>query len=213
VKRDLVGCLNQEQKAIFNSLTSPARIQAFLDGLLYRVEDDTHCPLYIMSDKRAHCLDGALFAAAALSYLGHQPRLMDLLPEPGTDDDHVLAIYQIGGCYGAVAKSNYFTLRSREPVYRSLRELALSYFEFNFNINRERTQRYYSVPLELNQFDDLDWMCSDEHIPLIVHKLEQQHRFSLISPGQSSILSQVDELTYQAGMQGVNLAGVFKPRN
>ena len=211
MKHELKACLTPDQLEIFEALTTPAKIQAFLDSLPYRVEDDTHCPLYVMQDRRAHCLDGALFAAAALSYLGYPPQLIDLFPEPGTDDDHVLAIYQYRGHYGALAKSNYFTLRSREPIYRTLRELVLSYFEFDFNVDGIKTLRYYTQPLKLDRLDNLDWMCSDDHIPHLVEMLEHQRRYTLITPEMAQALSPMDELSYRAGMYGVNLDGVYKP--
>ena len=86
------GYLDQDQRRLFSSLNSPREIQAFLDSIPYSAEDANRCPLSVLRDRQAHCLDGALFAAAALRRIGHPPILIDLLPEPGTDDDHVLAI-------------------------------------------------------------------------------------------------------------------------
>ena len=137
--------LTSEQRGAWQSLTSPANIQAFLDTIPYSAEDANRSPLRVLQERQAHCLDGGLFAAAALRQLGHPPLIVDLLPDPGTDDDHVLAIFRRNGCFGAVAKSNFAGLRYREPVYRSLRNLVMSYFEVYFNVRGEKTLRSYTV--------------------------------------------------------------------
>ena len=118
------------ERAVFRRLSSPEKIQQYLDDLLYDKErQGPRCrsPRLVMRDRTAHCMSGALMGAAALRMLEHPPLLMDL--EAVRDDDHVLAIFQVGKRWGALAKSNYSGLRYREPVYRSLRELVMSYFE------------------------------------------------------------------------------------
>jgi hypothetical protein len=127
---DFDARLDEEQRELLSKLDTPIEIQAFLDSIPYSAEDANRCPLSVLRDRQAHCLDGALFAAAALRRLGHAPVLVDLLPEPGTDDDHVLAIIKQDGCFGALAKSNFTGLRYRETVYDTMRELVMSYFEF-----------------------------------------------------------------------------------
>ena len=114
----------------------------------------------------SHCLEGAIFAAAALRANGYPPLLLDF--EAEHDTDHVIAIYRQDGCWGAVAKSNYTGCRWREPVYRTLRELALSYFNAYFNLRRERTLRRYSVPVNLKRFDRQNWMTTDQPVWFIV---------------------------------------------
>jgi hypothetical protein len=106
----------------FQRLSSPADIQAYLDSIPYIAEDLNRSPLRVMTDGQAHCLDGGIFAALALARLNHRPLILDLVPEPGADDDHVLALFQQNGYWGCIAKSNYAFLRFREPVYRGLRE-------------------------------------------------------------------------------------------
>ena len=134
--------LSPEQEETLAALTSPERIQAYLDSLQYPSGPENRCPGRVMAEEKAHCLDGALFAAFALRRLGHPPLIVDLLPEPGTDDDHVLAIFRCGKGLGALAKSNFTGLRLREPVYRSLRELVMSYFDFYFNVEGVKTLRF-----------------------------------------------------------------------
>ena len=165
----------------------------------------------MVRDRKAHCFDGALFAAAALRRLGFPPRLVDMLPEPGRDDDHLLAIFQVDGRWGAIAKSNYVGLRFREPVYASLRELVMSYFEFYYNVAREKTLRGYTVPLRLEPFDRLRWETRDETMDAIADRLDQLRRFDLLTPRLAKRLSPVDPRSYEAGMLGVVPEGLYKP--
>jgi hypothetical protein len=204
--------LTQEQRELLDNLDTPARIQAFLDAIPYSAENANRCPLSVLRDRVAHCLDGALFGAAALRRIGYPPVLVDLLPEPGTDDDHVLAIYLVGGYYGAVAKSNYTGLRFREPIYRNLRELVLSYFEDFFNVNLEKTLRSYTTPLRLEVYDRLGWMWEDQGADAVERLLTKLRKVPLISPEMAARLSPVDPLSHQAGTLGTNPAGLYIPK-
>jgi hypothetical protein len=142
---------NRHERAALRKLSTPRRVQDLLDRLAYRTEDEPASPRLVLSERRAHCFDGALLAAAALRFHGHPPLLLDL--RAVHDDDHVLAVFRQGGGWGAVAKSNFAGLRYREPIHRSLRELALSYFEPYYNLKRRRTLREYSAtPLDLRRF-------------------------------------------------------------
>lgn len=192
-------------------LSSPARIQAFLDDTPYSTENANRCPLSVLRDRRAHCLDGGLFAALALRRLGHRPLIVDLLPEPGTDDDHLLAIYRQNGGLGAVAKSNFAGLRGREPVYRTLRELVMSYFEFYFNVDGQRTLRGYARPLDLGAYDRLDWTWRDAGADAIEKRLYGLHPIPLLQPAMAAALTPLDDLSYRSGTLGIDLAGVYRP--
>lgn len=203
--------LSEEEQQILNCLNSPLDIQSFLDTVQYPAGDLNRSPVRVMHDRQAHCLDGGLFAALALWRLGNQPRIVDILPEPGTDDDHVLAIYQVDGCYGAVAKSNYVGLRFREPVYRSLRELVMSYFEAYYSFDGFRTLRYYTLPLNLTAYAKLNWMWDDAGVDAIERRLGKMKHFPLLSSRQIAQLTPVDRRSYEAGMLGVNPDGLFKP--
>jgi len=205
--------LTEAEEAVLTALTSPAAIQAYLDATPYSPEDRDRCPLNVIRDRVAHCLDGGLFAAMALKRLGHPPMIVDLLPEPDIDDDHVLAIFKQDGCYGAVAKSNFVGLRFREPVYRSLRELVMSYFEVFYNVDGTKTLRGYTVPLHLNPFDRYGWMWDDAGVAPIVKRMSEIRRFAVLSPDAAAQLSRVDDLSYRAGMLVVNPAGLYKPKH
>jgi hypothetical protein len=129
----------------------------------------------------------------------------------GRDDEHLLALFKVDGHWGAVAKSNFVGLRFREPVYRSLRELAMSYFEQYYNIEREKTLRGYTGPLNLRRFDRFDWMTKDEPMELIARRTDEIRRIDLLPPGLAERLSPVDERSYQAGLTGADPNGLFKP--
>ena len=147
--------LTATETRILKALKTPQRIQHFLDlEIGYNKEPDgetIRSPRRVLRDRVAHCLEGALLAAAALRLHGHRPLLLDL--GSVRDDDHVLAIFRLHNHWGALAKSNYSGLRFREPVYRTLRELVMSYFEHYFNLQREKSLRNYSRPVNLARFD------------------------------------------------------------
>jgi hypothetical protein len=188
-------------------LSTPERIQRFVDDLTYRAEDAAACPRQVLVERRAHCLDGALFAAAALRRLGHPPALLDL--RAVRDDDHVLAVYRVDGCWGALAKSNFVGLRSREPVHRTLRELVLSYFEQYFNLDGEKTLREFSPPLSLRQFDRLAWEFDAAPLPVISERLDALRHRRLLTRAQERRLAEVDARSMKGGMVGTLAAGVY----
>jgi hypothetical protein len=204
--------LNEEQLSLIRSLDSPSKIQAFLDETPYSAEDRNRCPLNVLRDRQAHCLDGALFGASILRRLGYPPLLVDLYPDPGMDDDHVLAIFKRASRFGAVAKSNFVGLRYREPVYHDLRQLVMSYFNDFFNVNGVKTLRFYTRPLHLKAFDKLDWTANDAGVDAIEQRLLTLPRFPLLTPEMAASLSPVDALTYKAGLLNVNYAGLYKPQ-
>src|SRR5512139_189730 len=152
--------LTKSERRVLAELTTPMKIQVFLDKLPYSVETGYRCPLRVLREHMAHCFDGALFAAAALRRLGNPPLILNMIAND-QDDDHILALYKRDGYWGAIAKSNFAGLRFREPVYRTLRELVMSYFEQFYNVERKKTLRSYTVPLHLKSFDKLNWMTSD----------------------------------------------------
>lgn len=194
--------------ATFRRLSTPERIQRYLDDLGYRAEDAAACPRKVLVERRAHCLDGALLGASALRRLGHPPALLDL--RAVRDDDHVLAVFRERGCWGAVAKSNFVGLRYREPIHRTLRELVLSYFEQYFNLDGEKTLREFSRPLSLRQFDRLGWEFHDGPIPHIAERLDGLPHRPLLSPAQERRLAAVDARSMQGGMVGTLAEGVYR---
>jgi hypothetical protein len=179
--------------------------------LPYIGEDLNRSPLLVLRDRQCHCLDGGLFAAAALRRLGYPPLILDLVPEPGTDDDHVLAIFKKNNLYGAIAKSNFVGLRFREPVYRSLRELAMSFFEGFYNIDGLKTLRGYSRPLDLTNYDSYQWEISEKGVEVVVERFYSLKSTPLLDEEVVASLSPVDRRSYEAGMLGTNYDGLYKP--
>jgi hypothetical protein len=202
--------LTGAEREILSGLRHPAMIQAFLDGIAYSTDDFYRCPLRVLRERVAHCFDGAIFAAAALQRIGYPPLILDMLSN-GRDDEHLLALFKADGCWGAVAKSNFVGLRFREPVYRSLRELAMSYFEQYYNLEREKTLRGYTGPLNLRSFDQLNWMTQDEPLERIAERTEEIRRVELLPPAMAERLSPVDERSFRAGLIGADPEGLFKP--
>ena len=152
----------RQERAVFRKLVSPEKIQRFLDEeIAYDPSVSCRSPRLLLRERRGHCVEGSLLAATALRLLGHPPLVLDLQAQ--RDDDHVITLFRRDGLWGAIAKSNYSGLRYREPVYKTLRELAMSYFEHYFNSRGERTLRGYSRPINLSQFDRTGWMTSEEH--------------------------------------------------
>src|SRR5947209_14377569 len=180
------------------ALKTPAGVQRFLDSLPYHLADTAWSPRKILQEKTAHCLEGAICAAAALRVLAFPPLLWDL--DAVNDTDHVLAVFRVRGYWGAVAKSNFAGCRYREPVYRTLRELAMSYFNIYFNLRFERTLRTYSRPVNLARFDDLSWMTTDKPVWFIAEHLCEIPHTQLLTPAMEKNLTRLDPRSVRAEM-------------
>jgi hypothetical protein len=200
----------KEEISFLKKLSDPDRIQDFLDSIDYNPNPECRSPRWVIRKRSAHCFEGALFAAAALNYLGHKPLLVDM--KAFNDDDHVIAVFKVDGHWGSVAKSNFTTLRYREPVYRTLRELIMSYFDFYFNIYGDKSLRAYSVPLDLTIYENRNWATTDEDLEYIGDKLEQLRHFDVITKKMIKNLKPASEIMMKAGMLGSNEAGLFKPK-
>jgi hypothetical protein len=192
--------LSPKEVRTLQSLKNPAQIQKFIDGLEYQHADTAWGPRRVLRERKGHCLEGALLAAAALRVNGYPPLVMDL--EAVRDDDHVIALYREGGLWGGIAKSNFAGLRFRAPIYRTLRELALSYFEPYYNLRGERTLRSYSVPVSLARLDDMQWMTADEDVWCVVDLLIAARHYPLMPHKATRGLPRLDRRSYEAGMHG-----------
>jgi hypothetical protein len=202
---------NKEELALLKKLSDPDKIQDFLDSLDYNPAYECRSPRWVIKRRKAHCFEGAIFAAAALSLLGYKPLLIDM--KAWNDDDHVIAIFRVNDHWGAVAKSNFTTLRFREPVYRSIRELIMSYFDFFFNTLGEKTLRSYSLPLNLEIFDYRNWRTTDEDLEYIGDKIESLHHFDVVTPGMINNLYHVSEPVLKSGLMGSKVEGLYKPKH
>jgi hypothetical protein len=195
-----MNSLTPAEERKLRSLKTPHGIQRFLDDMPYHLADTAWSPRRVLKENTAHCFEGATLAAAALRANGYPPLVFDL--EAEQDTDHVVAIYRIKGHWGAIAKSNYTGCRYREPVYRTLRELALSYFDVYFNLRRERSLRTFSLPVNLSRFDPRDWMTTDEHLWFIAEYLFTVRHHPLLRPGMAKQLHRLDDRSFRAGCLG-----------
>jgi len=195
---------------LFGRLSSPITIQRYLNRLAYDSDYGARSPRWIIKERKAHCFEGAIFGAAALRQLGHRPRLVDI--RSWNDDDHVIAVFKERGHWGAVAKSNYTVIRFREPVYRTLRELVMSYFDVYFNPIGQKTMRSYSLPLDLCQFDKRLWMTTDGDLEYIGDKLNIRKHFPVLTRSMIRRLNLVDPDLVKAGLLGAKPEGLYKPK-
>ena len=198
------GEFSREELAVFRKLKSPHLIQRFLDDeIQYNKEPDgptCRSPRSVLRDRLGHCMEGALLAAAALRLLGFPPLLVDL--EAVRDDDHVLAVFRQRKHWGAIAKSNYAGLRFREPVYRTVRELVISYFEHYFNLRGEKTLRAHSRPVNLTRFDRICWMTSEDDVWAVPEYLTTIPHSPVLTPLMAKNLGRVDDRLFRAGLVG-----------
>jgi hypothetical protein len=199
-----------KERKILRRFRHPIDIQLYLNKLDYNPDSSAQSPRTIISTRTAHCFEGALFAAAALRMLGFPPLLVDM--EADNDDDHVIAVFRINGHWGAVAKSNTTVLRFREPVYRSIRELVMSYFDMYFNTKGYKTLRTYSRPLNLSRFDRRQWITSASNLDYIGEFLYTIPHTKILTATMRRRLSKADPDIKRACFMGSKTSGLFKPR-
>lgn len=192
-----------------HELKKPYDIQLFLDSLPYNPNAECRSPRKVIAEQKAHCFEGALFAAAMLRELGYKPLIVDMMAD--NDDDHVIAVFNVRGRWGAIAKSNTTALRYREPVYRSLRELIMSYFDFYFNTLGDKSLRSYSRPVNLARFDKENWTQTDSDLEYIGDYLSEIPHITLMDTESVENLQRVDRKLMDAVFLGANEDGLFKP--
>ncbi len=182
---------------ILRSLSTPAKIQDFVNDLEYRVQgnnETSFSPRRVLRERQSQCFEGAVFAAAALRFHGFKPLILDL-ESVERDWDHVVALFEVNGCWGAISKTNHGVLRYREPVYRTLRELVMSYFhEYFLQDTRVKTLRAYSRPVDLSGFDRQGWETSEGDIWYIAMHLTGLSHTPILSRGQIRRLRKADPI-------------------
>jgi len=201
--------LTPAELELLRTLDSPIAIQGFLNTISYSVDPFYRCPLRVLRERIGHCFDGALFAAAALRRIGYPPLILEIIPN-AYDDDHLLAVFKFRGHWGAVGQSNFSTLRYRDPVFRSLRELVMSYFPFYFNVRGEITMLGYRKPIDFAVHDKLDWMTSDANLDFVADDMERYTTYRVVSDEMLPYIAPADERTLASALVGVNLDGLFK---
>jgi hypothetical protein len=194
--------LSPDERKIFRSLSTPAKIQDFLNALPTNHEPDGDTclsPRRVLRERRAHCMEGSMLAAAILRFHGERPLVVDLTASPD-DHDHVIAVFRRHGHWGAVSKTNHAVMRYREPVYRTIRELALSFFhEYFLQSNGKKTLRSYSAPVDLSRFDRRGWLTSEEDVWYVPEHLCDIPHVPLVSRAQIASLRRADDIELKAG--------------
>jgi hypothetical protein len=195
------------ERRILDGLRTPAHIQQFLDELDYDEKGGADSPRMVMRMGKAQCFSGVLFACAALRELGHPPRLMYI--DAASDDGHCLALYELGGLWGAIAKSNFTTLRSREAIYPYL-ALGLSYFEGFFNVYGKRTMRSFTIPVELETFESRGWRFSERKLLYIDRAIDRTPKAWVLPRRTIKQVSKVGTLLRNAGLLGSKPEGLWR---
>ncbi len=193
--------LTEKELALVRGLSTPAKIQDFLDTLAVNHEKQGETclsPRKVLQERKAHCLEGALLAASVLWVNGEPPLLMEL-HSTDADDDHAIALYKRGGLWGAISKTNHATLRFRDPIYRTTRELALSYFhEYFVNATGEKVLRTYTLPFSLKRFGK-KWITSSDSVWDIAYALQDAARLPLVPKENERHLRHADRIERKAG--------------
>ncbi|MFA5745031.1 MAG: hypothetical protein WC887_02350 [Candidatus Paceibacterota bacterium] len=195
--------LSEDDYETMKRLSTPIKIQDFLDTfpMNWEEEGDTHrSPRCVLKEKKAHCIEGALLAATALWIAGEPPLIMNLSPRYGRGDfDHVVALYKRGGMWGAISKTNHACLRFRDPIYRTPRELALSYFhEWFINETREKVLEQYSKPLDMQRFGT-DWITAEKDLWEVADALDELPYYDLVPKRNWRYVRKADDMELKAG--------------
>lgn len=201
IMKDYFKDFTEDELSLIKSLDTPHKIQSFINSLEINFEEERetcYSPKTVLNLRKAHCMEGSMLAACILRYHGYQPLLVDI--EATKDDfDHVIAVFKINGFYGAISKTNHSVLRYREPIYKSIRELAMSFFHEYFTDSGVKTMRTYSDPVNLKQFDGKNWMTSEKDIWFIPNYLTKIPHKSILTKKQIENLRKADEIEIQAG--------------
>jgi hypothetical protein len=196
----LKSCLIPHERRRFRQLSAPQYVQDYLDTLPinFEVRGETYMsPRRVMQSRTAHCFEGALLAAAVLAHHGQRPLLMDLRTAP-TDEDHVVALFTQHGHWGAISKTNHAILRYREPIYRSPRELAASYFHEYLECNGRKSLREYSVPFDLSRYAPEKWVTAGEELHWLVEALDRTRHFPIVPRKNLKTLRRADKVELRA---------------
>ena len=193
--------LNASELKLLRKLNTPVKIQDWLETVPANFEPSGNTllsPRRVLREHRAHCLEGALLAAAGLWGNGKRPVLLDLKTVEG-DFYHVVALFRQYGHWGAISKSNHAVLRYREPIFRTVRELALSYFHEYFLDDGRKTLRSYARPLDLRRFAQRQWLTDENDLWYIGEALDDQPHYPLLDKKMTASLRRADPLEVKAG--------------
>lgn len=195
------------ERRFLRSLNTPRKIQDHIDQLEYNCENSAFSPRMVMITHEGHCFEGGLLACAALEYHGMKPLMVDL--EAHNDDHHVLAVYQTATGWGSIAKSNTALLRARSPIYKNVRELVMSYFDFYFNTKGELSLTSYAL-VNLNRYNHWNWRTTDQDLEEMGMSFWKEKHFKLMTPKEIEKLDRVSKRVLEACFLGANPEGLFQ---
>jgi len=201
LKNTIIEMFTKEEINLYKRLNSPKKIQDFLNSLKINFEeegDTCMSPRMVLKKGKAHCIEAALLAAVALRFNGDKPLIVDLEANK-KDFDHVVAVFKRNGHWGAISKTNHAVLRYREPVYKNIRELVVSFFHEYFLDNGKKTLRRYSMPVDLSIFDDRGWMFAEKDVWYIPKYLTKIKHWDILNRKQILGLRRADKIEIEAG--------------
>jgi hypothetical protein len=194
--------LSKAELRVLAPLDTPAKVQDFINTLRRNFEQDGETcmsPRSVLRTRQAHCVEGALLAALALRLHGRRALVVEMVATED-DDSHMLAVFKERGYWGTITQTNHAVLRYREPVYRNLRELVMSFFhEYFLNENGKKTLRNYTRPIDLAMFDKRGWVTAEEDIWYVPEYIEEVHHYDLLEPWQIRSLRPAEAVEIQAG--------------
>lgn len=192
----------KKERSLFKRLNTPAKIQDYINKIPFNFnEREGSClsPRSVLTKKKADCIEGALFASAVLEFHGFLPLVVDLRSTiKPYDYDHVIAVYKKDGFWGAISKTNHSVLRYREPIYRDIRELVMSYFHEYYLDNGKKTLREYSIPFDLNYFNKINWRTSEKDLSSIMTKLDKIRHHKILTKKQEKNLRKADRIEIES---------------
>ena len=192
---------NSRELNIFKKLNTPQKVQDYVNKVRvnFELDGETYLsPREVLRQKRAHCAEGAILAAVIFWYHGAKPLLLDMKTTPN-DVEHVVALFKKNEFWGAVSKTNHAVLRYREPIYKTIRELALSYFHEYFKDNGQKTLRSYSDPFDLSKIKDKSWLVTKENLWNLIDRLDASKHHKILKPWQIKNLRKADVIEILAG--------------
>lgn len=189
---------NESERKLLAKLNTPKKIQDFLENLQPSTRDSSFSPRRVLTKRKANCIEGATLAAVILWFHGHRPLLLDLT-STANDLDHVVALFRLSGHWGAISKTNHAVLRYREPVYTSIRELAMSYFHEYFLDTGLKTMRTFSRAFDLSKIKDKTWLTTKKAIWQIADKLDHSPHTKILTKRMIKNLRPADPIEITAG--------------
>lgn len=193
--------LNKEELKILKKLNTPIKIQNFLDSIPFNFEkkgETYNSPRLVLANNKAHCMEGALLASTCLWLLGEEPLLLDLrVISP--DTDHVVTLYKRNGFWGAISKTNHATVRFRDPIYKTIRELVLSYFhEYFWDEDGTKVLRQFSRPFNLRRLGT-HWITSKDNLHYIAQAVDDSYHYDIYPKSQQKFIRKADGMERLAG--------------